>query len=68
MDSESFPFHVGCPMHLSRRAFLAGASACTAGVASIANVATSAIAAEKKAPRKARVRLVFTHKPSEKPT
>jgi len=71
MGSEPFPFHVGCPMDVSRRAFLAGCSACAAGVSAVAADAVSTLAAtsgERKPVRKSRVRLVFTHITPERPT
>jgi hypothetical protein len=60
-------------MHLSRRSFLAGCAACAAGVSTTrlgagATVASAALAASGQPAAKARIRLVFSHIPSEKPT
>ncbi len=52
----------GCPM-MSRRGFLAGCGACAVGSGGLAGLLT----AQEAAPAKPRIRLVFTHPPSNQP-
>lgn len=71
MSSEPISLPVGCPGHVSRRAFLAGCTACTAAVSALKGTAMAAPAVAMKKARpgeKARVRLVFTHITPERPT
>ncbi len=74
MEHNAGSFQFGCPGHVNRRQFLAGCSACAAGlsVASLgARMVAGAAAGETAQPpicsAKPRVRLVFSHIPPDRP-
>ena len=66
MNDTRQHLNVGCgSCALSRRRFLAGCAACGVGIGGLAALSGKTAAAE--APAKAKVRLVFTHIPSDRP-
>lgn len=75
MEHPTGSFHFGCPGHVNRRQFLAGCSACAAGLSVAgfgAKVAAAAAAGETAQPAtcsaRPRVRLVFSHVPPDRPS
>ncbi|HSW45650.1 MAG TPA: hypothetical protein VLM89_08770 [Phycisphaerae bacterium] len=74
MGHDAFPFSFGCPGHVNRRQFLAGCTACAAGMSAMSlagkTAAAAAVAQTTKpaAVSKPRIALVYSHIKPDTPT